>query len=136
MGTADIKRVQFVGSASLLCSAMSSHQEKTNKTVTPVPDITVVTDGEGEDEVVNLEAMARTAAAKLEKDLVEAKTRNERIARKKQEQADCLRKKKEDEDVAEAKQKLDEAAKAAKKVPVQPPVRFILPVFLESRKLI
>ena len=114
---------------------MSSHQEKTNETVSPVPDVTVLTDGEGEDEVVDLEAMARAATAKLEKDLAEAKTWNERIAQKKQEWADCLRKKKEDEDAAEAKRKLDEAAEAAKKVPVQPLVRFILPVFLESQKL-
>ena len=56
---------------------MSSHQEKTNKTITPVPDVTVVMDGEGEDEdVIDLEAVVRAAAAKLEKDLVEAKTRN------------------------------------------------------------
>ena len=65
---------------------MSSHQEKANETIMPVPDVTVVTDGEGEDEVViDLEAMARAAAAKLEKDLVEAKTQNERITQKKQE---------------------------------------------------
>ena len=115
---------------------MSSHQEKTNETVTPVPDITIVTDGEGEDEVIiDLEAVARAATAKLEKDLAEAKTRNERIAQKKQEWADHLQKQKEDKDVKEAQRKLDEAAKAAKKVLVQPPVRFILPVFLESRKL-
>ena len=113
---------------------MSSHQEKTNETVSPVPDVTVLTDSEGEDEV-NLEAMARAAAAKLEKDLVEAKTQNERIAWKKQERVDCLWKKKEDEDVKEAQRKLDEAAKARKKVPVEPPVCSILPVFLESRKL-
>ena len=126
MGATDIKRVQFVGSASLLCSAMSSHQEKTNETITPVPDITVVTDGKGEDEdVVDLEAVARAATAKLEKDLAEAKTWNERIARKKQERADRLRKKKEDEDAKEAQQKLDEATKAMKKVPVQPPVHLI-----------
>ena len=73
------------------CSAMSSHQEKTNETVSPVPDVTVLTDSEGEDEVVDLEAMARAATAKLEKDLAEAKTQNERIARKKQERADRLR---------------------------------------------
>ena len=101
----------------------------------PVPDVTIVTDGEGKDEVVDLEAMARVATAKLERDLAEAKTWNKRIARKKQEWADCLRKQKEDEDVKEAQWKLDEAVKAAKKVPVQPPVRFILPVFLESQKL-
>ena len=115
---------------------MSLHQEKTNKTVTPVPDVTVVMDCEGKDEdVVDLEAMARVAAAKLEKELMEAKAWNERIARKKQEWADHLWKQKEDEDAKEAQRKLDEATKATKKVPVQPPVRFILPVFLESRKL-
>ena len=105
---------------------MSSHQEKTNETVSPVPDVTALTDGEGEDEVIDLEAVARAATAKLEKDLVEAKTRNERIARKKQ---------KEDEDAKEAQRKLDEATKATEKVPVQPLVRFILPVFLVSWKL-
>ena len=95
---------------------MSSHQEKTNETVMPVPDITVVMDGEGEDEVVDLEAVARAATAKLERDLAGAKMRNERIARKKQEQADCLRKQKEDEDTKEAQQRLVEAVKATKKV--------------------
>ena len=61
---------------------MSSHQEKSNKTMMPVPDVTVVTDGEGEDEViVNVEAVARVATAKLEKDLVEVKMWNKRIAR-------------------------------------------------------
>ena len=114
---------------------MSSHQEKTNETVSPVPDVTVLTDGEGENEVVDLEAVPRVAAAKLEKDLVEAKTWNKRIAWKKQERADCLQKKKEDEDAKEAQRKLDEATKAAKKVLVQPLVCFILPVFLESWKL-
>ena len=113
---------------------MSLHQEKTNETVSPVPDVTVLMDGKGEDEV-DLEAMARAAAAKLEKDLVEAKTWNVRITRKKQERADRLRKKKEDEDMKEAQRKLDEAAKARKKVPVEPPVRSILPVFLESQNL-
>ena len=113
---------------------MSSHQEKTNETVSPVPDVTVLMDGEGEDEV-DLEAVARAAAAKLEKDLAEAKTWNKRITWKKQERVDCLQKKKEDEDTKEAQRKLDEAVKATKKVPVEPPVRSILPVFLESRKL-
>ena len=113
---------------------MSLHQEKTNKTMLLVPDVTILTDGEGEDEV-DLEAMARAAAAKLEKDLAEVKTRNERITWKKQERADCLRKKKEDEDAKEAQRKLDEAVKARKKVTVEPPVRSILPVFLESWKL-
>ena len=113
---------------------MSSHQEKTNETVSPVPDVTVLTDGKGEDEV-DLEAVARAAATKLEKDLAEVKTQNERITRKKQERVDRLQKKKEDEDVKEAQQKLDEAAKARKKVPVEPPVCSILPVFLESWKL-
>ena len=104
---------------------MSSHQEKTNDTMSPVPDVTVLMDGEGEDEVVDLEAMARAAAAKLEKDLAEAKTRNERIAQKKQERADRLWKRQEDEDAKEAQRKLDEATKAVKKVPVEPLVHFL-----------
>ena len=111
---------------------MPSHQEKANETMSPVPDVTVLTDGEDE---VDLEAVARVAAAKLAKDLAELKKRNERIAQKKQERVDILRKQKEDKDVREAQWKLDEAAKARKKVPVEPPVRSILPVFLESRKL-
>ena len=111
---------------------MSLHQEKTNETMTPGPDVTMVTDGRGEDKVVDLEAVTRVATAKLEKDLVEAKTWNERITWKKQEWVDRLQKQKEDEDTKEAQRKLDEAAK---KVLVQPPVCFILPVFLESRKL-
>ena len=53
---------------------MSLHQEKTNKTITPVPDVTIVMDSEGEDEVIDLEAVARAATAKLERDLVEVKT--------------------------------------------------------------
>ena len=114
---------------------MSSHQEKTNETVTPVPDVTVVTDGKGEDEVVvDLEAVARAATAKLEKDLVELKKRNEQIAQKKQERADLLRKQKEDADAREAQRKLDEAVKARKKVPVAPPVRSTC-LSLRSRKL-
>ena len=119
MGAADIKRVQFVGSASLLLSAMSSHQEKSSETVLPIPDVTVLTDGKDE---VDLEAVERVAAAKLVRDLAAAKRRNERIAQKKQERADLLRKQKEDEDVREAQRKLDEAAKAREKVPVAPPV--------------
>ena len=98
---------------------MSSHQEKPKETVTPVPDVTVVSDDEDE---VDLEAVARLAKAKLDQDLADARVRNEGIAWKKQEWADRLRKKKEDGDAAEAQRRLDEAAKAAKKVPVQPPV--------------
>ena len=101
MGAADIKRVQFVGSASLLLSTMSSHQEKTNETMSPVPDVTVLTDGEDQ---VDLEAMERVAAAQLARDLAAAKRQNERIAQKKQERADLLRKQKEDEDAREAQQ--------------------------------
>ena len=119
MGAADIKRVQFVGSASLLLSAMSSHQEKTNETVSPVPDVTILTDGEDE---VDLEAVERVAVAQLARDLAAAKRRNEQIAQKKQERADLLQKQKEDKDAREAQRKLDEAAKARKKVPVAPPV--------------
>ena len=98
---------------------MSSHQEKSKETVTPVPDVTTMSDGKDE-EVVDLEAVARLAKAKLDQDLVDARVRNEGITQKKQEQADRLRKKKEDKDAAEAQWKLDEAAKAVKKVPVQP----------------
>ena len=96
---------------------MSSHQEKANETMSPVPDVTVLTDGEDEDD---LEAVARVAAAKLVKDLVELKKWNEQIAQKKQERADLLRKQKEDADAREAQRKLDEAAKAREKVLVAP----------------
>ena len=73
----------------------------------------------GEDEnIVDLEAMA-----KLEKDLVDAKAWNERIAWKKQEWADCLKKKKEDKEVVEAQQKVDKATK--RKVLVSPPVSVV-----------
>ena len=100
------------------------HQEKSNKTIMPVPDVTLVSDGEGEDEnIVDLEAVARVATAKLEKDLVDAKAQNKRIAWKKQEWADRLKKKKEDEEVVEAQWKVDEAAK--KKVPVPPLVSVV-----------
>ena len=103
---------------------MSTHQEKSNETMTPVPDITLVSDSEGEDKnIVDLEAVARVAMAKLEKDLVDTKAWNKRIAWKKQERVDHLKKKKEDEEVAEAQQKADEAAK--KKVLVPPPVSVI-----------
>ena len=99
---------------------MSSHQEKSNKTVMPVPDVTTMSGSEDE-EVVNLEAVTQVARAKLEEDLVKAKTWNEEITRKKKEWVDHLRKKKEDEDAAEAKKKVDKEA-ARKKVPVHPPV--------------
>ena len=111
---------------------MPSHQEKANETMSPVPDVTVLTDGKDE---VDLEAVARVATAKLAKDLAELKKRNERIAQKKQERADLLRKQKEDEDTREAQRKLDEAAKARRKVPVAPPVHSTLSVFVRSRKL-
>ena len=93
----------------------------------PIPDVTLVSEGEGKDEnIVNLEAMARAAMAKLEKDLVDVKAWNKRIMWKKQEWAVCqvvAKKNQEDKEAAEAQQKVDEAAK--KKVPVQPPVSFI-----------
>ena len=98
---------------------MSSHQEKSNETVMPVPDVTTMSNGEDE-EVVDLEAVTRLAKAKLDQDLVDARAQNEGIVWKKQEWADRLRKKKKEKDVAEAQQKLDEAVKAVKKVPVQP----------------
>ena len=98
---------------------MSSHQEKSKETVTPVPDVTTMSNGEDE-EVVDLEAVTRLAKAKLDQDLADVRAQNEGVTRKKQEWADRLRKKKEDEDAAEVQQKLDEATKAVKKVPVQP----------------
>ena len=102
---------------------MSTHQEKSNETVMPVPDITLVSDSEDK-EVVDLEAMAQAAKVKLEEDLAKAKMWNDEIAQKKQAWADCLaKKKKEDEEAAEAQQKADEAAK--KKVPVPTPVSVI-----------
>ena len=109
---------------------MSLHQEKSNETMMPVPDITTVSDSKDK-EVVNLEAVTQAARAKLEEDLAKEKTQNEEIAWNKKEQVDHLRKQKEDEDAAEAKKKADkevvEAKKKAdeearKKVPVQPPV--------------
>ena len=109
------------------------HREKPNETVMPVPDVTLVSDGKGEDEnIVNLEAVARAATAKLEKDLVDAKAQNDRIAQKKQERVDCLKKQKEDEEAAEVKKKVDEEAR--KKVPVQPLVSSVWSVLL-GRKL-
>ena len=112
---------------------MSSHQEKTNETVSPVPDVTILTDGEDE---VDLEAVERVAAAQLARDLAAAKRRNEQIAQKKQERADLLWKQKEDEDAREAQRKLDEAAKARKKVPVVPPVHSTLSVFLDRKSVV
>ena len=102
---------------------MSTHQEKPNETMTPVPDVTLVSDGEDK-EVVDLEAVSRAVKAKLKEDLVKAKTWNMEIVRKKQVWADCLaKKKKEDEEVVEAQWKVDEAAK--KKVPVPPLVSVV-----------
>ena len=102
---------------------MSTHQEKPNETVMPVPDVTLVSDGEDE-VVIDLEAVSRAAKAKLEEDLVQVKTQNAEIVQKKQAQADHLaKKKKEDEEVVEAQQKADEATK--KKVPVPTPVSVI-----------
>ena len=83
---------------------MSTPQAQPNTTMTPVPDVTQVSDGKDE-EVVDLEAMARAAMAKLVKDLVEAKAWNEGIMQKKQEQANCqaaVKRKKEDEEAVEA----------------------------------
>ena len=124
MGATDIKRVQFVGSASLLCSAMSMPQEQADVTVMPAPDVTMVLDGEDE-EVVNLEAIARLAMAKLAEDLAKAKTQNDEIAWKKEEWANRLaaaKKKKEDKEAVEAQRNSDKEAK--KKVSVPPPVSF------------
>ena len=63
---------------------MSTSQEQSNVTVMLAPDATMVLDGKDE-EIVDLEAVAREAKAKLDKDLVEAKVRNDGIAWKKQE---------------------------------------------------
>ena len=88
-------------------------QEQPNATMMPIPDVTLVSDGEDED-IVDLEAMARAATAKLEKDLAEAKAWNKGIAQKKQEWVNhqaVAKKKKEDEEAAEAKWKVDKDAK-------------------------
>ena len=91
--------------------------------MTPVPDVSLVSDSKDE-EVVDLEAMARVAKAQLEGDLVKAKTQNDEIVWKKQARVDCLaKKKKEDEEAAEAQWKADEATK--KKVLVPPPVSVV-----------
>ena len=57
---------------------MSMSQEQPNTTMTPVPDVTLVSNGEDE-EIVNLEAVARAVKAKLDQDLVEAQAQNEGI---------------------------------------------------------
>ena len=135
MGTADIKRVQFVGSALahlFFCSTMSTPQEKSNVTVTPVPDITLVSDSKDED-IVDLEAVAREATAKLEKDLVDAKVQNEGIAQKKQERANrqaAVKKKKEDKEVVEAKQKLESGQGSQEKGSSATSGKFHLPAFI------
>ena len=107
---------------------MSTSQDKSNMTVMPIPNVDMASDGEDK-QVVNLEAVAREAAGKLEKDLVEVKVQNDEIVWKKQEHVDqkvAEKKHKEDEDVAVVKKKADEDAK--KKGLVQPLV-VSLPVF-------
>ena len=99
-------------------------QEKSNVTMTPIPDVTLVSDGEDE-EVIDLEAIAREAMAKLERDLADVKAWNDEIMWKKQEWADwrvVVKKKQEDEEAVEAQRKVNEDAK--KKGSVQPPVSF------------
>ena len=94
---------------------MSTSQEHSNATVMLAPDMTMVSDDKDE-EVVDLEAVAREATAKLEKDLAEVKARNDGIVWKKQEQANQLvaaKKRKEDE-AAEAQRKADEEAKKSR----------------------
>ena len=51
---------------------MSMSQEKSNATVMPVPDADMVSDGEDE-QVVDLEAIAREAEVRLKKDLARHK---------------------------------------------------------------
>ena len=108
---------------------MSTSQEKSNMTVMPVPDATMVSDGKDK-EVINLEAVAREAAAKLERDLADAKVRNNGIVWKKKDWADwqaVVKKKKEEDEAAEAQRKADEDAK--KKGSEQPPVSFTCLLF-------
>ena len=114
---------------------MSTSQKKSNVTVMPVPDITLVSDSEDK-EVVDLEAIARVATVKLEKDLVEAKVQNDRIMQKKQEWANQLavvKKKKEDKEAAEAHRKVYKDAK--KRGSVQPPVSFLACLLWQFRML-
>ena len=99
-------------------------QEQPNTTMTPVPDVTLVSDSKDK-EIVDLEAVTRVVKAKLDQDLAEAQVRNEGIVRRKQEWTHCqaaAKKKKEDEEAAEAQQKADEATK--KKGSEQPLVSF------------
>ena len=63
---------------------MSMPQETLNVTMMPVPDADMVSDGEDE-QVVNLEAVAREAKEKLKKDLADTKAWNDEIMQKKQE---------------------------------------------------
>ena len=51
---------------------MSMSQDKSNMTMTPIPDVDMASDGKDE-QVINLDAVAREAMAKLEKDLVDTK---------------------------------------------------------------
>ena len=116
---------------------MSTPQEQPNVTVTPVPDVNLVSDGEDK-EIVNLEAVARLVKVKLDKDLVEAKVRNqnEGIMQKKQEWVNhqaVAKNKKEDKEAAEVPQKVDEEAK--KKVLVLPLVSFFCLSSLVAWKL-
>ena len=109
-------------------------QEQPNTTVMLVPDVNLVSNSKDE-EIVDLEAIARLAKAKLEEDLAKVKTWNDEIAWKKPEQANCLaaaKKKKDDEEVAEVKWKADEAKK---KVLVPPPVSFFCLSSLVVQKL-
>ena len=55
---------------------MPMSQEQSIVTVTPAPDM--VSDGKDE-EIVDLEAIAREAKVKLDKDLVEAKVWNDQL---------------------------------------------------------
>ena len=101
---------------------MSTPQKKSNATIMPIPDVNMASDSKDE-QVVDLEAVATEAGAKLKKDLVDVKAWNNKITWKKQEwvdQKEVERKHEEDMDAAAAKKKVDEDAK--KKGLVQPPV--------------
>ena len=76
-----------MGRAFLLSSAMSTSKDKSNATMTPVPDVNMVSDGQDE-QVINLEAIAMEAQVKLEKDLADTKVQNDEIVQKKQQHAD------------------------------------------------
>ena len=75
----------------------------------PIPDVSVTQVSDSKDEeIIDLETVARVVTAKLEKDLAEVKVWNNGITWKKQEWANqqaVVKKKKEDEKAAEVQRK-------------------------------